>query len=76
MPLLSSIFDVNPELGVRPTISVIEDPTNPNAEFKDVLVQVKETHTGSIMIGGSCAALAKDTRVREAYLGRVAARAE
>jgi branched-chain amino acid transport system ATP-binding protein len=32
--------------------------------------------TGRIMISGSCAELAKDTRVREAYLGRVAARAE
>jgi branched-chain amino acid transport system ATP-binding protein len=31
--------------------------------------------TGSIMIGGSCAELARDARVREAYLGR-AARAE
>jgi branched-chain amino acid transport system ATP-binding protein len=31
--------------------------------------------TGSIMISGSCAELARDTRVREAYLGR-AARAE
>jgi branched-chain amino acid transport system ATP-binding protein len=31
--------------------------------------------TGSIMISGSCAELASDTRVREAYLGR-AARAE
>jgi branched-chain amino acid transport system ATP-binding protein len=32
--------------------------------------------TGRIMIGGSCAELAKDARVREAYLGRAAARAE
>jgi branched-chain amino acid transport system ATP-binding protein len=32
--------------------------------------------TGSIMIGGSCAELARDPRVREAYLGRAAARAE
>ena len=32
--------------------------------------------TGSIMMGGPCAELAKDTRVREAYLGRAAARAE
>jgi len=32
--------------------------------------------TGSIMMGGPCAELAKETRVREAYLGRAAARAE
>jgi branched-chain amino acid transport system ATP-binding protein len=32
--------------------------------------------TGSIMISGSCAELARDARVREAYLGRAAARAE
>ena len=29
--------------------------------------------TGSIMLSGSCAELASDTRVREAYLGRAAA---
>ena len=32
--------------------------------------------TGSIMISGSCAELARDARVREAYLGRAASRAE
>jgi len=31
--------------------------------------------TGNIMISGSCAELAKDSRVREAYLGRAAVRA-
>ena len=31
--------------------------------------------TGSIMVSGSCAELAKDPRVHEAYLGRAAARA-
>jgi branched-chain amino acid transport system ATP-binding protein len=31
--------------------------------------------TGSIMVSGPCAVLAKDTRVREAYLGRAAAKA-
>jgi branched-chain amino acid transport system ATP-binding protein len=32
--------------------------------------------TGNIIMSGPCADLAKDARVREAYLGRVAARAE
>ena len=32
--------------------------------------------TGSVMVSGSCAELARDTRVREAYLGRAAVRAE
>jgi branched-chain amino acid transport system ATP-binding protein len=32
--------------------------------------------TGSIMVSGSCAELARDSRVREAYLGRAAAGAE
>jgi branched-chain amino acid transport system ATP-binding protein len=32
--------------------------------------------TGSIMVSGTCAELAKDPRVREAYLGRTAVRAE
>lgn len=32
--------------------------------------------TGRVMVSGPCAELAKDTRVREAYLGRAAARPE
>jgi outer membrane protein assembly complex protein YaeT len=43
-----NIFDINPELGIRPTISVLEDT---DSEYKDVLVQVKETHTGSLLFG-------------------------
>jgi outer membrane protein insertion porin family len=43
------IFDTNPELGIRPTITAL--PNENNSEFQDILVQVKEAHTGSIMIG-------------------------
>jgi outer membrane protein assembly complex protein YaeT len=43
-----NIFDMNPELGIRPTITVLEDT---DSEFKDLLVTVKETHTGSLLFG-------------------------
>ena len=42
------IFEVNPEGGVRPTINILEDS---DSIFKDVIVNVKETHTGSLMFG-------------------------
>lgn len=44
----SNIFETNPELGVRPTVTVIDDS---DSVYKDVLVTVKETHTGSLMFG-------------------------
>ncbi len=44
-----NIFESNPELGIRPTVTVI-DPEG-NSPIKDILVQVKETHTGSLMLG-------------------------
>jgi outer membrane protein insertion porin family len=42
------IFEMNPETGGKPTISAIptDDPT-----VQDILVVVKETHTGSFQIG-------------------------
>lgn len=46
-----NIFEVNPALGIRPTVTVIEDPLHPDAETKDILVQVQETYTGSFMVG-------------------------
>ena len=42
------IFEASPESGTRPTITVVEDS---ESVFKDVIVNVKETHTGSIMFG-------------------------
>jgi outer membrane protein assembly complex protein YaeT len=44
-----NIFESNPESGVRPTVTVL-DPDS-EGEFKDVLVNVQETHTGSLMFG-------------------------
>jgi outer membrane protein assembly complex protein YaeT len=44
-----NIFEVNPETGVRPTVTVLDNETD--SDIKDILVQVKETHTGSLMFG-------------------------
>jgi outer membrane protein insertion porin family len=44
-----NIFDVNAEQGIRPTVEALPSPDD--SEFRDVLVTVKEAHTGSIMIG-------------------------
>jgi outer membrane protein assembly factor BamA len=43
-----NIFEVNPEQGIRPTVTVIDKD---DSDIKDILVQVKETHTGSLMFG-------------------------
>ena len=48
-----NIFDINPELGVRPTIEVLDGP--PGSEYKDILVRVKEAKTGSLLLGGGIA---------------------
>lgn len=45
----SNLFDQEE----RPTISVIERTDNFDSEYKDVLVRVKETMTGSLMFGAS-----------------------
>src|SRR5205085_8691739 len=42
------LFEVNQETGSRPTISVV-DTDDPN--YKDVLVNLRETTTGSFMLG-------------------------
>jgi outer membrane protein insertion porin family len=43
------IFEVGP--GVRPTVEVLDDPADPNSEYKDILVTVKEANTGSLLFG-------------------------
>src|SRR5262249_43322311 len=44
-----NIFEANAESGVRPTVTVINP--DDDSEFKDILVQVQETRTGSLMFG-------------------------
>jgi outer membrane protein assembly complex protein YaeT len=44
----SGLFAANPETGERPTIEVVD---NPNSIFKDLIVRVRETTTGSVMLG-------------------------
>jgi outer membrane protein assembly complex protein YaeT len=41
------IFETNPETGVKPTITVLPSDN----EFKDILVDVQETRTGSLLFG-------------------------
>jgi len=45
----ANIFEMKPEDGIKPTVKVL----NPDAdtEYKDILVELKETHTGSLMFG-------------------------
>lgn len=44
-----NIFENNQETGIRPTVNVLDpDPDNP---YKDVLVTVQETQTGSLLFG-------------------------
>lgn len=42
-----NIFEMDPQLGVRPTVQVIDSPN----QYKDILVKVQETRTGSLMLG-------------------------
>jgi outer membrane protein assembly complex protein YaeT len=43
------IFEMNPETGVRPTVEVINKELD--EDYKDLLVRVQETRTGSILFG-------------------------
>jgi outer membrane protein assembly complex protein YaeT len=45
----SNLFETDPEKGGRPTVTVLEDGSD--SEFKNILVQVPETHTGSLLFG-------------------------
>lgn len=42
-----NIFKIDPSLGIRPTVQVLDNP----GPFKDILVKVEEDRTGSLMLG-------------------------
>jgi outer membrane protein assembly factor BamA len=44
-----NIFEVNPENGIRPTVGVLD--ADSDCPVKDILVNVKETQTGSLLFG-------------------------
>jgi outer membrane protein assembly complex protein YaeT len=43
------IFETNPEKGIRPTVTIIDPDID--SEFKDILVNVQEMPTGSLIFG-------------------------
>ena len=44
-----NIFETNPATGIRPTVTVIDPDLD--TEYKDILVTVNETQTGSLLFG-------------------------
>jgi outer membrane protein insertion porin family len=45
------IFEVDPQTGVRPTVTVIEPPSGIATDFRDILVRVQEEPTASLLFG-------------------------
>jgi outer membrane protein assembly complex protein YaeT len=46
-----NIFETKPEEGIRPTVTVLDNPANPDSEFKDIQINVQEASTGSLLFG-------------------------
>ena len=42
-----NIFRNTPDGMIRPTITVVDDPNNPESEFKDIYIKVDEDNTGT-----------------------------
>jgi outer membrane protein insertion porin family len=45
------IFESSPDGAIRPTVEVLDDPLNPNSPYKDILINVQEANTGSLLFG-------------------------
>lgn len=46
-----NIFKTTPDGSFRPSVTVQDNPEQPNSPFKDILVNVEEDNTGSLMFG-------------------------
>src|SRR5207245_507667 len=46
-----NLFECKPDGSVRPTITVRDNPADPDSPYKDVLISVQEANTGSLMFG-------------------------
>jgi outer membrane protein assembly complex protein YaeT len=46
-----NIFTATPDGATRPTVTVRDNPADPDSEFKDVVINVQEANTGSLMFG-------------------------
>jgi outer membrane protein assembly complex protein YaeT len=46
-----NIFESSPDGAVKPTITVLDNPIDPDNPFKDILITVQEAATGSLMFG-------------------------
>jgi outer membrane protein assembly complex protein YaeT len=45
------IFQISPDGSSKPTVTVLENPNDPNNQYEDILVSVTEDNTGSLMFG-------------------------
>jgi outer membrane protein assembly factor BamA len=45
------IFETSPDGSVRPTITVIDNPGDPDSPYKDILINVLETASGGLLFG-------------------------
>ena len=46
-----NIFNATPDGSVKPTITVLDNPNDPDSFYKDILISVQEASTGSLMFG-------------------------
>jgi outer membrane protein assembly factor BamA len=45
------IFECSPDGSVRPTVTLLDNPVDPDSLYKDILITVQETETGSLTFG-------------------------